>query len=55
MIGVPVRISTKLRDLTSHSHSFSMAVYGVAAVSLKIVFFPLLAFETVILIDNFRY
>ncbi|CAO2818394.1 unnamed protein product [Amaranthus hypochondriacus] len=32
----------------------SLSVYGVAALSLKIVFFPLLAFETVILIDNFR-
>ncbi|XP_021849860.1 uncharacterized protein [Spinacia oleracea] len=32
----------------------SLSVNSVAAVSLKIVFFPLLAFETVILIDNFR-
>ncbi|KMS97552.1 hypothetical protein BVRB_5g126120 [Beta vulgaris subsp. vulgaris] len=32
----------------------SLSVYGFAAVSLKIVFFPLLAFETAILIDNFR-
>uniref|UniRef100_A0A803MXM6 Uncharacterized protein n=1 Tax=Chenopodium quinoa TaxID=63459 RepID=A0A803MXM6_CHEQI len=32
----------------------SLSVNGAAAVSLKIVFFPLLAFETIILIDNFR-
>lgn len=32
----------------------SLSAYGFAAVSLKIVFLPLLAFETVILIDNFR-
>uniref|UniRef100_A0A803NC63 Uncharacterized protein n=1 Tax=Chenopodium quinoa TaxID=63459 RepID=A0A803NC63_CHEQI len=31
----------------------SLSVNGAAAVSLKIVFFPLLAFETIILIDNF--
>ncbi|KAL2935751.1 E3 ubiquitin-protein ligase XIAP [Bienertia sinuspersici] len=32
----------------------SLSVYDVAPVSLKIVFFPLLAFETTILVDNFR-
>ncbi|XP_050237755.1 uncharacterized protein LOC126687288 [Mercurialis annua] len=32
----------------------SINVHGVAAVSLKTVFFPLLAFEIIILIDNFR-
>uniref|UniRef100_A0A7C9DEK7 RING-type domain-containing protein n=1 Tax=Opuntia streptacantha TaxID=393608 RepID=A0A7C9DEK7_OPUST len=32
----------------------SLNVYGIPIVSLKIVFFPLLAFETIILIDNFR-
>jgi hypothetical protein len=33
----------------------SLAVYHIAAVNLKIVFIPLLAFEVIILIDNFRY
>ncbi|KAJ9187307.1 hypothetical protein P3X46_002780 [Hevea brasiliensis] len=32
----------------------SLYVHGVAAVNLKIVFIPLLAFEIIILIDNFR-
>lgn len=32
-----------------------LAVYGFTAVNLKIVFLPLLAFEIIILIDNFRY
>ena len=32
-----------------------LAVYGFPAVNLKIVFLPLLAFEIIILIDNFRY
>ncbi|TYK28398.1 zinc finger family protein [Cucumis melo var. makuwa] len=32
----------------------SLSVYGFAAVNLKIVFLPLLAFEIIILIDNFR-
>ena len=32
-----------------------LPVYGFAAVNLKIVFLPLLAFEIIILIDNFRY
>lgn len=32
-----------------------LAVYGFAAVNLKIVFLPLLAFEIIVLIDNFRY
>ncbi|KAF6160874.1 hypothetical protein GIB67_041928 [Kingdonia uniflora] len=32
----------------------SIYVHGYAAVNLKIVFLPLLAFETIILIDNFR-
>lgn len=29
--------------------------YGIPVVNLKIVFLPLLAFEVIILIDNFRY
>ena len=33
----------------------SFAVYHIPAVNLKIVFIPLLAFEIIILIDNFRY
>uniref|UniRef100_A0A2P2L7D8 Uncharacterized protein MANES_01G020500 n=1 Tax=Rhizophora mucronata TaxID=61149 RepID=A0A2P2L7D8_RHIMU len=32
----------------------SISVHGIAAVNLKIVFIPLLAFEVIILIDNFR-
>ncbi|KAK8478866.1 hypothetical protein V6N12_058112 [Hibiscus sabdariffa] len=32
----------------------SVNVYGFAAVNLKVVFLPLLAFEIIILIDNFR-
>nr|DAD35249.1 TPA_asm: hypothetical protein HUJ06_005889 [Nelumbo nucifera] len=32
----------------------SIYVHGFAAVNLKIVFLPLLAFEIIILIDNFR-
>uniref|UniRef100_A0A0A0LPI4 RING-type domain-containing protein n=1 Tax=Cucumis sativus TaxID=3659 RepID=A0A0A0LPI4_CUCSA len=32
----------------------SLSVYGFTAVNLKIVFLPLLAFEIIILIDNFR-
>uniref|UniRef100_A0A7C9E5Z0 RING-type domain-containing protein n=1 Tax=Opuntia streptacantha TaxID=393608 RepID=A0A7C9E5Z0_OPUST len=35
-------------------HLESLYVYGIAAVSLKIVFLPLLVFETIILTDNFR-
>ncbi|KAM2456024.1 hypothetical protein PS1_015950 [Malus domestica] len=32
----------------------SVSVHGFAAVNLKVVFLPLLAFEVIILIDNFR-
>ncbi|KAK8655961.1 hypothetical protein V6N13_108523 [Hibiscus sabdariffa] len=32
----------------------SVNVYGFAAVNLKVIFLPLLAFEIIILIDNFR-
>ncbi|XP_039040482.1 uncharacterized protein LOC120178750 isoform X2 [Hibiscus syriacus] len=32
----------------------SVDVYGFAAVNLKVVFLPLLAFEIIILVDNFR-
>ncbi|MCL7042043.1 hypothetical protein MKW94_029673 [Papaver nudicaule] len=35
-------------------HLEGIYVYGFAAVNLKIVFVPLLAFELIILIDNFR-
>ena len=31
-----------------------LAAYGKPAVSLKVVFLPLLAFQAIILIDNFR-
>lgn len=34
---------------------FFFTVLGFAAINLKIVFLPLLAFELTILIDNFRY
>lgn len=37
------------------TEQFSFAVNHYVAVSLKIVFLPLLAFEIIILIDNFRY
>lgn len=33
---------------------FGCTARGTPAVSLKIVFLPLLAFEAIILIDNFR-
>ena len=32
-----------------------LAAHGNSAVNLKIVFLPLLVFEVIILIDNFRY
>ncbi|KAJ7557508.1 hypothetical protein O6H91_05G129300 [Diphasiastrum complanatum] len=51
VVAVPLLIAFELLLCT---YLDSRAVYGNTAVSLKVVFLPLLAFEAVILIDNFR-